>query len=115
MSHKAAFEALDLTLKDIRHNNDAMGGVTVVLAGDFRQTFPVIPRYTRADEIQACLKSSYIWNTVQILRLTTNIRVHINGDPSDQEFADSLLQIGNGTVTSDNIFPNMFSKQISLY
>ncbi|XP_071036514.1 uncharacterized protein [Parasteatoda tepidariorum] len=30
--------------------------------GDFRQTLPVIPRSTYADEINACLKSSPLWN-----------------------------------------------------
>ena len=28
-----------------------MGGVTMVLSGDFRQTLPVIPRGTPADEV----------------------------------------------------------------
>jgi len=35
-----------------------MGGVTVLLAGDFRQTLPVIPRGTTADEVKSCLKAS---------------------------------------------------------
>lgn len=44
MSHKLAFEALNLTLKDLRGNNRLMGGVTLLLSGDFRQTLPVISR-----------------------------------------------------------------------
>ncbi|MEE4247716.1 MAG: hypothetical protein V2I33_20120, partial [Kangiellaceae bacterium] len=55
MSHKLAFEALNLTLKDLRGNNRLMGGVTLLLSGDFRQTLPVISRGTPADEINACL------------------------------------------------------------
>ena len=82
MSHKVAFKTLNITLKDIRRNINIMGGVAVVLAGDFRQTFPVIPRGTRADEMEGCLKSSYIWNGIQILWLTSNMRVYVNGDPS---------------------------------
>ena len=31
MSNKAAFEALDTTLKDIRENSSIMGGVTFVM------------------------------------------------------------------------------------
>ncbi|GFV93261.1 ATP-dependent DNA helicase [Trichonephila clavipes] len=38
MLHKAAFEALDVTLQDLRSNNKRMGGITLVLAGDFCQT-----------------------------------------------------------------------------
>ena len=44
MSHKRAFEALDRTLQDIRGNDTLFGGVTLVIAGDFRQTLPVIPK-----------------------------------------------------------------------
>ena len=36
MSHKRAFEALDRTLQDIHDNNTLFGGVTLVIAGDFR-------------------------------------------------------------------------------
>jgi len=38
MSHKGAFQALNETLKDIRNSEEIMGGITVLLAGDFRQT-----------------------------------------------------------------------------
>ncbi|XP_024892751.1 uncharacterized protein LOC112467995 [Temnothorax curvispinosus] len=50
MAHKGGFEALSTTLKDIKGNDGVMGGVTVLLAGDFRQTLPVVQRGTRADE-----------------------------------------------------------------
>ncbi|XP_014784339.1 ATP-dependent DNA helicase PIF1 [Octopus bimaculoides] len=59
MFHKAAFEALDTTLQDFR-NNKIMGDVILLMAGDFRQTLPVIPSGTKADELRACIKSSYI-------------------------------------------------------
>eukprot|EP00102_Acyrthosiphon_pisum_P013772 XP_008183482.1 PREDICTED: ATP-dependent DNA helicase pif1-like [Acyrthosiphon pisum] len=42
MAHKRDFEALERSLKDIRSNNEVMGGVTVLLTGDFKQTLPVI-------------------------------------------------------------------------
>ncbi|XP_057341623.1 ATP-dependent DNA helicase pif1-like [Microplitis mediator] len=44
MAHKNAIEALNRTLKDIRNSDRIMGGITVVLASDFRQTLPVVPR-----------------------------------------------------------------------
>ncbi|CAK1588694.1 unnamed protein product [Parnassius mnemosyne] len=60
MSHKKAVEALNRTLQDLRSNTDVMGGMVVLLAGDFRQTLPVIQKGTPADEIKACLKSSIL-------------------------------------------------------
>ncbi|GBL80689.1 hypothetical protein AVEN_225339-1 [Araneus ventricosus] len=50
--------------------------------------------------MQACLKSSYLWNGIQRLGLT-NMQVHLNGDPSAQQFADNILQLGNGANTPD--------------
>ena len=57
MSHRGALDAVDRTLRDLKNTDTLMGGVTVVLAGDFRQTLPVIPRGTKADELKACLKA----------------------------------------------------------
>ncbi|CAF1658077.1 unnamed protein product, partial [Didymodactylos carnosus] len=64
MSHRQALEALDRTLQDLRGNGKHMCGVVVLLAGDFRQTLPVIPKETMVDEIKACLKSSSLWKHV---------------------------------------------------
>ncbi|RCN50729.1 hypothetical protein ANCCAN_03114 [Ancylostoma caninum] len=101
MAHKRALEALDRTLQDIRGNNRLMGGVVLVLAGDFRQTLPVIPRATPADELNACLKASYLWRHVRKMTLTTNIRVHLQGDLSAQSFAQQLLRLGDGDFPVD--------------
>ena len=61
MAHKRALEALDRTLKDLRNDSRHFGGAMILLSGDFRQTLPVIPGSTAADEINASLKSSYLW------------------------------------------------------
>ncbi|GBN25346.1 hypothetical protein AVEN_81905-1 [Araneus ventricosus] len=76
--HKHGLKAIDRTLQDLRGNKDLMGGLIVVLAGDFRQTLPVIPRGTMADEIKACLKSSYFWKQVKVMKLTTDMRIQNN-------------------------------------
>lgn len=96
MAHKGGFEALCRALQDIKSNNSVMGGVTVLLAGDFRQTLPVVPRGTRADEVEACLKSSYLWNHTHKLFLRKNMRVHLRGDDTAAEFSKILLTIGDG-------------------
>ena len=64
MSHRGALEAVDRTLRDLKSTDTLMGGVTVVLAGDFRQTLPVIPKGTKADELKAWLKASPLWHHV---------------------------------------------------
>jgi PIF1-like helicase len=47
-------------LKDLRGNEQLFGGALISLSGDFRQTPPVIPQSTPADELNACLKSSVL-------------------------------------------------------
>lgn len=100
MSHRSHIEAIDRTLRDLKCNNKFMGGITFVFAGDFRQTLPVIPKGTRADVVNACLKSSPIWNYVEKLYLRTNMRVYLCG--GDDIFPAQLLKIGNGTLENEN-------------
>lgn len=101
MSHKRALEALNRTMKDLRNDARRFGGALILLSGDFRQTLPVIPRSTAADEINACLKSSTLWRYVKKLQLTTNMRVALLNDPSAEVFSNQLLTIGNGRIPVD--------------
>ncbi|XP_044590563.1 ATP-dependent DNA helicase pif1-like [Cotesia glomerata] len=108
MAHKKAIEALNRTLQDIRGCNQLMGGVVVLLAGDFRQTLPVAPRGTRADEIQACIKSSFLWPSVKVLSLTINMRVHLQPHPQAEKFSKVLIDIGHDLITlTEKIYPNI--------
>ncbi|QQP50759.1 ATP-dependent DNA helicase, partial [Caligus rogercresseyi] len=101
MAHKNALYALDKSLKDIRSNDSLFGGVVLLLAGDFRQTLPIIPRGTPADEINACLKSSHLWRFVESMQLTTNMRSRLLGATTADTFPSTLLQIGNGQLPQD--------------
>ena len=113
MAHKKSLEALDRTLKDIRSNHNLFGGAMILLAGDFRQTLPVIPRSTPADELNACLKSSNLWKHVKILHLSKNMRVELQNDQSGNIFSKQLIDIGNGKFPVDMLtgcinFPQSF-------
>lgn len=101
MAHKRSLEALDRTLRDFKDNQQTMGGTLILLAGDFRQTLPVIPRSTPADELNACLKASPLWRNVTKITLSTNMRVHLLQDDSAQKFAKQLLNIGDGKIPAD--------------
>ncbi|XP_059051905.1 uncharacterized protein LOC131846585 [Achroia grisella] len=118
MAHKSALEALDRTLKDLRNDSRIFGGAMILLTGDFRQTLPVIPTSTAADEINACLKSSNLWCHVKKLLLATNMRVELLNDPSAKEFSRQLLTIGNGSIPVDELsglisFPPNFCNFVS--
>lgn len=109
MAHKKCFEALDRTIRDFSGINKPMGNKLLLLTGDFRQILPVIPRSTPADEINACLKASYLWKYVQTIKLTTNMRVYLKKDSTAQQFSLQLLNIGNGKYPIDHT-----TKEISL-
>ncbi|GBP76087.1 hypothetical protein EVAR_46955_1 [Eumeta japonica] len=51
-----------------------------------------------ADEINACIKQSYLWRNVSTLRLNINIRVQLQNDPLALSFSEKLLNIGNETI-----------------
>ncbi|XP_037926227.1 uncharacterized protein LOC119661104 [Hermetia illucens] len=95
MAHKRSLEALDRTLKDLHDNQTTFGGAMI------RQTLPVIPRSTVADELNACLKSSNLWQYVKTLQLTTTMRVFLQQDETANVFAKQLLDIGNNKVAVD--------------
>ncbi|GFY23989.1 ATP-dependent DNA helicase [Trichonephila clavipes] len=98
MAYKHSLEALNRTLKNIKNNTRLFGGALLLLSGDFRRTFPVIPRATYADEINACLKESYPWRSISKVCLTINMRVQLQNDPLASRFSEQLLDIGNGRI-----------------
>ncbi|XP_026481792.1 uncharacterized protein LOC113388824 [Ctenocephalides felis] len=101
MAHKRSLEALDKTLKYLHDNQNIFGRAMILLSGDFRQTLPVIPRSTVADELNASLKSLNLWRHVKKLQLTTNMRVVLQQDETAKVFSKQLLNIGNGNVAVD--------------
>lgn len=87
MAHRKSLEALNTTLKDMKNSTDLMDGIIVLLAGD--------QIATPAEEIDGWLKSSSLWSHVQRISLSINMRVHLYGDSSAQNFTETLLQVGN--------------------
>jgi len=75
-----------------------MDGALVLLAGDFRQTLPVIPRSTPADKLNVCLKNSALWRHVKHITLSTNMRVHLLRNVSAQTCTKQLMDMGDGKL-----------------
>ena len=79
----------------------------VLHSGDWKQTLPIVPNGQRADIVDASFKSSYLWDHVELLQLTENMRIKHAGD-EDKAFAQYLLDIGNGKIqTYDDIGQGM--------
>ncbi|XP_026475834.1 uncharacterized protein LOC113381056 [Ctenocephalides felis] len=99
-AHSTFKLSLDIHNKEnatyLKGSDQIFGGAFLLLSADFRQTLPVIPRSTYADEINACLKQSFLWRSVEKLKLTINMRVRLEQGPSAQMFSEQLIDIGNG-------------------
>ena len=67
--------------------NKPFGGKIFVLGGDFRQVLPVIPLGSRSDIVQSCLKNSFRWRHVHVMKLTINMRV--------QQLSGNLISLSN--------------------
>ena len=98
MAHKYALEAVDRMLRDIVNYRKPMGGITLLLSGDFRQILPVVRRGTKADHINACLKTSILWKYIDKLTLKKNMRVYLSKNRDTGSFEQNLLDIGNGVL-----------------
>ena len=93
MAYRFTFKAIDKTFKDLRDVDEPFGGLVFVMGGDFRQILLVVVWGTRGQIVDACVKSSILWDDVHLMKLTINMRVQ---DTSQQQFVDYLLQIGEG-------------------
>nr|GFA16207.1 ATP-dependent DNA helicase PIF1-like [Tanacetum cinerariifolium] len=107
MMNKHCFEALDRTLRDILCvSNIPFGGKVIVFGGDFRQILPVITGGTRQDIVNASFNSSYLWDHINVLKLTKNMRLKNSSGSSNnddiKEFADWILKVGDGRLGGPN-------------
>ena len=118
MGDKWIYEALDRSLRDVRKNERLFGGITVLFAGDWRQTLPIVPRGSRSQIIHCCLKNSYIWKNTEVFTLQQNMRANLTGSAEAKEFSDFLLSVGYGTLCDSGgwiqLDPNYFSQSLDL-
>jgi hypothetical protein len=112
MHHRHVMEAIDRTLRDVRNSEEPFGGISLIMAGDFRQIAPIIPRSTDSMLVAAMLHQSPLWRTFRVFRLQENMRVKaagLHGNPAElQRFADWLLSVGDG---SSNRLSNTSAQQ----
>ena len=105
MLDRYQLEALDRSLRDLMGDSDKVfGGKVIVLAGDFRQCLPVVPRANRATTVGHCINKSRLWQHFKVFQLTENMRVRASGDPRLEDFDKWTLGIGNG-VEKDGVVP----------
>ncbi|XP_049385851.1 uncharacterized protein LOC125849952 [Solanum stenotomum] len=91
MAKKKMVEAFELLLRDLMETNTLFGGKIVVFNGDFRQTLLIVRSGKKEDFIRESLLCSEIWNQLEKLQLSKNMRA-----TKDPEFCEYLMRIGDG-------------------
>ena len=92
MTHRYQLESFDKTLKDFTRAQQPIWEKFLILAGDYRQILPVIPRGTRAHISAASMKkapfgdSSLKLNSLKTCELArTNPSINLTGGFSNRE------------------------------
>ena len=97
MQYQYCPKAINQILQDIYDSNFSFAGVTTVFGRGFQQILPTISKGARPQIIGACLYRSPIWQHV-----TISINMHLqNALLKNRNFAQWLLQVGNGSNFSD--------------
>ncbi|EJD34519.1 helicase [Auricularia subglabra TFB-10046 SS5] len=91
MANRAALACVEETCRRVTGDSRPFGGKIVILAGDFRQTCPVVRRGTRAQVVDASIRRSPLWELFSIRRLTVPIR-----NAEDSEYSAWVDTIGDG-------------------
>ena len=92
MASKTVFQAVDTFLKDLLDNDEPFGGIVIILAGNFRQSFLFIWRGKKAQIIENTVRKSYLMNIFETIKLFDYKKIKNN----DQSFKQCLLDIGDG-------------------
>lgn len=67
MQHRHCMEAVDRCMQDLRDDPRPFGGVTMVFAGDWAQTLPVVVGGSHNDMIGATIQHSSSWQHVTVV------------------------------------------------
>ena len=73
MSSKQHIECVDRSLRDILKVDKPFGGITTVFGGDPHQILPVVHHGDCPRIVQACVKSSSLWQHICNISLKTNM------------------------------------------
>lgn len=91
MVNRAVLACVEETSRRVMDCHEPFGNKIILLMGDFRQTCPVIRRGTKAQVVNASIKSSPLWPLFKVRTLTQPIR-----NAADLEFAKVVDAIGDG-------------------
>lgn len=104
-------DLIDQELRRVFYSHKPFGGKTVIFSGDFRQLLPVVSSGASKEKKEAnTLKHSTLWELTTQMQLTRNVRAK-----EDAEYADFLLTVGNGDMTTFDVPDDMRHSDLVSY
>ena len=101
MGNKHLYETIDRSLRDLLNVDLPYGGKIVLHSGDWKQNLPVVRGGSRADIVEATLKSSYLWDFMKLFKLTVNVRIQNAKSEDAEEYNKYLIDVGQGRIEID--------------
>ena len=107
-ARRELIEAVEKFFRELFDSDEPFGGLIVFLTGDIRQTLPKIPRGGRGDIVASCISNSKLMEGFKLISLTKNMRLRncehpdLNGPDDLDRFEEFLLQLGDGSIETDN-------------
>ena len=118
MTNKYAFDTVNRLFKDLCQNSKPFGGKVIIVSGDFRQTLPIVRYGSRAQIVEASVKSCKIWQHFHYLKLQKNMRI----SNDDVFFFKWLLNVGEGQystkfveLSNGDLITEIFGNQINTF
>nr|GEW29935.1 DNA helicase [Tanacetum cinerariifolium] len=101
MNDRRCFEVLNRSLRDIINRPSLFRGKSIMLGGDFMQTFPVKKGASKTEVIASCISESALWPSFKVLTLKQNMRlsrpdITLEERSLVNSFSSWLLDIGDG-------------------
>jgi hypothetical protein len=96
MMHNVYLAAIDRLLQHLMRTDVPFGGKLILLAGDFRQTCPVIERASRPTIVAASARSSPLWLELPVREFQLSKPQRFGGEHTP--WSRWLLALGDGTL-----------------
>lgn len=93
MANRAAVEAVDALLRDLKRSELPFGGIKFLGVGGFRQVAPVIKGQNRTAVLESSIKSSHLWSHFKVSNLSAPVR-----NAADSEFSAWVDSIGEDSI-----------------
>lgn len=121
MCHHFCRRAVDWSLRDLSSNSLPLGGLFIVYFGHFRRILPVVRGASRAQIVNACVRSCIAFGLFKLLHLTKNMSLSAlhpiaSASPAATAYSKNLLLVSERSLRAVgdlNMIPLATSAHVS--